>query len=284
MEHRPGRSFRFVVFFLLLGIVVELGIIIRVLTGDVSHTGNVAVIDLVGVIEDPRPTIQALKKFTKQESVKAIVLYINSPGGAVGASQEINLAVTEANKKKPVIASMGDVAASGGYYVAAPARKIVANAGTITGSIGVIAEYFVVGDLLKRWHLSWEVVKAGEVKDIGSPLRPLEPKERKLLQDVIDDTHTQFIEAVAAGRKLPVEKVRPLADGRIFSGKQALAVGLVDQLGGLEEAIRVAAKLANISDEPVVIYPEEESFKWVKDLARGKMDVSKLRVDYRLTP
>jgi protease-4 len=168
--------------------------------------------------------------------------------------------VKKAQKEKKVLVSMGSVAASGGYYIACAADTIMANPGTITGSIGVIMESLNVEELLHKIGLRSMVVKSGKHKDLGSPLRPMTDEEKKLLQGVLDSVHDQFVRAVAEGRKLPVEKVRELADGRIFSGEQAKNLGLVDELGNLEEAIALAAKMAGIQGEPEVIYAEKKRF------------------------
>jgi protease-4 len=168
--------------------------------------------------------------------------------------------VKKVQREKKVLVSMGSVAASGGYYIACAADKILANPGSITGSIGVIVESLNVEDLLRKLGLRSAVVKSGKHKDLGSPLRPMTEEERSLLQGVLDSVHDQFIRAVAEGRKLPVEKIRELADGRIFSGDQARQLGLVDELGNLEDAIAQAAKMAGIRGEPEVIYPEKKRF------------------------
>ncbi len=279
-----GKGFKIFIGFLLVGIFFELLTIIGLLGDEINPHGDIAIVDVLGPIEGSRETVRTLKKFSKQEDVKAIVLRVDSPGGVVGASQEIHDAVKEANQKKPLVVSMGNVAASGGYYVSAPARKIVATPGTITGSLGVIAQYFMVGELLKKAHLQWEVIKAGKVKDIGSPFRKMTDEERKILSHMTEDIHEQFIEAVATGRKMKVDDVRNLADGRVVSGRQAQKLGLVDELGGLERAIEIAAKLGNVQGEPKVIYPEKERFQWLENIAEGKLDTSLFRVEYRLVP
>ncbi|MFH1263542.1 MAG: signal peptide peptidase SppA [Pseudomonadota bacterium] len=277
------RLYKVLLLVLLVGIFLELGSIVHILSGEEHPRGNIAVVDVKGEISDSRETVASLKKYVKEEDVKAIVLRVDSPGGTVGASQEIHDQVLETLKKKPIIISMGDVAASGGYYIAAPATKIVANPGTITGSIGVISHFFVVENLLKKFHLKWEVIQGGKMKDLGSPLRNLTPEERKLLQVMTDDVHAQFIEAVAKGRKLPTEKVKALADGRVMSGRQAKAAGLVDDLGGLEHAIDVAAKLTGVA-EPDVIYPKEKRLGWLRRWVEGKMDAPALKTEYRFLP
>ena len=231
-------------------------------SGEESLWGGekVAIIEVRGVIIDPQPIVERLVKLRKNEKIKAIVLRIDSPGGAVGPAQEIYAEVKKAQKEKKVLASVGSVAASGGYYIACGADKIMANPGSITGSIGVIVESLNIEELLHKLGLKSVVVKSGKVKDMGSPFRPMTDEEKKLLQGVLDSVHDQFIRAVAEGRNLPLEKVRELADGRIFSGDQARALGLVDELGNFEDAIALAARMAGIKGEPEVIYPEKKRF------------------------
>ncbi len=221
---------------------------------------KVAIIEVKGVLLDPQPVIEKLIRLRKNEKVKAIVLRIDSPGGAVGPSQEIYAEVKKAQREKKVLVSVGSVAASGGYYIACAADKIVANPGAITGSIGVIVESMNVEDLLQKLGLKSMVVKSGRLKDVGSPFRPMTDEERSLLQGVLDSVHDQFIRAVAEGRKLPLDRVKEIADGRIFSGAQARDLGLVDELGTLEDTIELAAKLAGIHGEPEVLYPEKKKF------------------------
>jgi protease-4 len=230
---------------------------------------KIAIIEVRGVIMDPQPTVEKLIKFRKNEKIKAIILRIDSPGGAVGPAQEIYSEVKKAQREKKVLVSMGSVAASGGYYVACAADKIMANPGTITGSIGVIVESLNVEDLFRKIGLQSEVIKSGQHKDMGSPFRKMGPEERRLLQGVLDNVHEQFIRAVAEGRKLPLEKVRSLADGRIFSGDQAKTMGLVDELGNLQDTIAQAAKMVGIKGEPEVIYPEKKRFSLL-DLLLGE--------------
>lgn len=216
---------------------------------------HISIIKLDGVISDSQsPSIfkditssnsfyDLLVKATKDPSVKAIVLRINSPGGTVAASQEIYKAVIKAKKKKPVVATMGDVAASGGYYIAAAADKIFANPGTLTGSIGVITSYLNFYGLLNKIGVQGVVIKSGEYKDIGNPTRPLSEQERKILQTLLDDTYDQFVIDVAKGRNIPREKVLPMAKGLIYTGKQAKKVGLIDFVGDYYQAIKYTQKL-----------------------------------------
>lgn len=281
MDRQPNRFFRFTLILLLAGIFLELAILIGLLVEGEYPDGNIAVVEVKGQIDNSHPTVRSLKEFAEKKEVKAIVLRIDSPGGSVGASQEIHDQVLRTKKEKPVVVSMGDVAASGGYYAAAPASKIVANPGTITGSIGVIAHHLIVGDLLKRWHLRWEVIQSGKMKNLGSPLRKLKPEERRILQTMTNDVHDQFIQAVAKGRKLKLEKVKNLADGRVFSGRQAKKEGLVDELGGLEHAIDLAAKLAKLPEDPKPIYPKEERFGWFQRIVEGKLELPSLKFEFR---
>lgn len=220
--------------------------------------GKIGVIEVTGVIASSKLTNERLLDFKEDASIKAVVLRIDSPGGGVGPSQEIYGEIKKLAKLKPVVVSMGAVAASGGYYIAAPAAKILANPGTITGSIGVIMEFTNVKELLDKIGLDNQVVKSGQHKDIGSPIRPMTESDRKILQTMIDDVYQQFVAAIAEGRKLELEKVRALADGRIYTGRQALEIGLVDQLGNLQDAIDLAAEMSGLGENPKVVYPPRE--------------------------
>ena len=248
------------VFFLVLAITVAsfMGRPAQFALGD-----KIGVIEVFGVIADSKLIIEQLHDFRDNDSIKAIVLRIDSPGGGVGPSQEIYDEVKAMTARKPVVVSMGSVAASGGYYIAAPANEIVANPGTITGSIGVVMQFTNVEDLLEKIGLSSIVVKSGAHKDIGSPTRQMTEADREVLQALIDDVHTQFVQAVAAGRQLEEQAVRVLADGRIFTGRRALEMGLVDKLGNLEVAIKTAADLAGVAGEPNVVYPPREKPRFI---------------------
>ena len=229
---------------------------------------QVGVVKVEGMILDSAKTIEQLVAFHEDDDVKAIVLRVDSPGGGVGPSQEIHDEVQRIDADKPVIVSMGSVAASGGYYIAAPARRIFANPGTLTGSIGVIMEFTNFQELLEKIGLSSQVVKSGKHKDIGSPVRTMTEEDRAILQALIDDVHTQFVESVAAGRKLDVQKVRTLADGRIYTGRQARDLGLVDELGSLDAAVRYAGQLAGIEGKPDVVYPPTDKPKLIDFLVQ----------------
>jgi len=240
---------------ILLGMVVLINVFFPDL--DLSTEDRIALVRIEGVILDAQSTVTDLKRFGENPSIKAIVLRIDSPGGGVVPSQEIYDAVQRVRNKnsKAVIASMGTVAASGGYYIASATDRIIANPGTLTGSIGVIMETANVEGLLKKIGVEGIVVKSGKFKDVGSPLRKMSEEEHALLQSVMDDVHKQFIDAVAAGRSMEVSAVQALADGRIFTGRQAKDVRLVDELGNLEDAIQLAADLGGIEGEPKVVEP-----------------------------
>jgi protease-4 len=218
---------------------------------------QIALVRIDGVILDSEPTTDLLRRYREDEGVKAILLRIDSPGGGVVPSQEIYDEVRALKGVKKVVTSMGTVAASGGYYIASASDKIIANPGTLTGSIGVIMEMPNVESLLEKVGVESVVIKSGKNKDVGSPFRKMQPEERALLQEVLDDVHAQFIDAVAEGRALDPEAVRLLADGRIFTGRQAMALGLVDELGSLQDAIQTTAEMVGIEGEPDVIESEE---------------------------
>ena len=219
---------------------------------------KVGVLEVKGVIGNVQPTIEELAKFRKDGSVKAVVVRIESPGGGVSPSQELYQEIRRTVREKPVVVSMGSVAASGGYYIACAAQKIYANPGTITGSIGVILQFTNFEELLKKIGFRMEVVKSGPYKDVGNPGREMTAEEKAYLQDMVDNVHQQFVRDVARGRRMKVEKVREVADGRIFTGEQAMELGLVDELGNLKDAINAAAKIAAIEGEPKIVYPEKE--------------------------
>ncbi len=268
--------------FMILVIFLVLGVI-AALFGESNIGGNIAVVEIKGPIEDSTETVKDIKKYRENEKIKAIILRVDSPGGAVGSSQEIYDEVIKTKALKPVVVSFGNMAASGGYYVAASATKIVANPGTLTGSIGVITQFFQVDEILKKFHFKWEVIKSGVNKDIGSPLRPMTSDEKKLLQVMIGDVYDQFVTAVAEGRRLKKEDVIAVADGRIFSGRKAKELGLVDELGGMEKAIEIAATEAKMTEEPEVIYPSKDKYKFLDQLAEGKVSLPSIfKMEYRL--
>ncbi len=231
---------------------------------------KVALITLEGVILDSKEVIDQLEKHRANPSVKAIVLRINSPGGGVSPSQEIYEEVMRTRQvdQKPVVASMGSLAASGGYYVASAADVIVANPGSITGSIGVLIQVPNISGLLQKIGVKSVVVKSGQHKDLASITREMTDAERQILQGLMDDVHSQFIDVVAKARKLDRKKVEALADGRIFTGREAKSLGLVDQLGNLQDAIDRAAALAGLPAKPKVIQERKRRF-FLLDLLSG---------------
>lgn len=224
-----------------------------------SGEGQVALVRVEDVIIDAEECVRQLKKFAKRSSVKAIVLRVNSPGGGVVPSHEIYQQVAKIVDEDsiPVVVSMGSVAASGGYYISCGASKIMANPGTITGSIGVISQFMNVQDLLTKLGISTTTIKSGEFKDIGSPTRKMTDAEQETLQRTIDDVYGQFVDIVVKGRHMSEDSVRALADGRIYSGNQALQLGLVDTLGTLHDAVMLAATLGGIDGEPKIVEERE---------------------------
>lgn len=254
--------------------------------------GSVALVKIEGVLVSSENIVDELDGYAEDGSIKAVVLRIDSPGGGVVPSQEIFNAVKHLREEgKKVVVSMGSVAASGGYYIAAAADKVVANPGTLTGSIGVKMEFANVEKLLEKIGVKGMVVKAGEYKDIGSPFRDMTEPEKKLLQDVIDDVHSQFIEAVSEGRGLPKNDVTAIADGRIFTGRQALSLKLVDQLGDLEDSIKLAGSLAGIKGKPKIVekkkkipfldYLKEESASWLGEVLANAVNRNTISLQYR---
>jgi len=232
---------------------------------------TIGVVKIKGVIMDSQKTLKELKDFEEDSSVKAVLLRIDSPGGAVGPSQEIHDAVLRVIKTKPVVASFESVAASGGFYVAVAAQKIVSNAGTLTGSIGVIMDFANLGELYKWAKVDRFVVKSGKFKDVGSDSRPMTTEERALLQDLIMNVYEQFLKAVADGRKLPVDSVRPYADGRVLTGEQAFKAKLVDRLGGIDVALEEIRTLAKLDPKAKLnlIYPEPKRRSLLEMLGSG---------------
>lgn len=241
------------------------------ITAPVTSSGEkIGIVEIKGVITDSEPTLKILRGLEERRDIKAVIVRIDSPGGAVGASQEMFEEIKRLDRIKPVVASLATVAASGGYYAAVGARKIVANPGTITGSIGVIMKLPNIGALMDKLGVRLNVVQSGALKDLGSINRDPSKEEIKVISDVMDDIHRQFIEAVAEGRKLPVGQVEPLADGRIFSGNQAFKYRLVDKLGNFSIAIKEAATLAGIKGEPELVYPERDRMSILKEMLEEK--------------
>jgi protease-4 len=223
---------------------------------------GVGVLQVEGAIEDSHSILNELKRFKEAPWIRAIVIRIDSPGGAVAPTQEIFEEIQKMKNQKPLVASMGGMATSGGYYIASACDEIVANPGTLTGSIGVIMQLGNVEELMKKIGVRSYNVKSGANKDIGSPFQPLSSEGKAILQSLVDNVHNQFVGAVAEGRNMDAAVVKKLADGRVYSGAQAKELGLVDQLGNLEDAIELAAKRAGLGDAPAVYYSRSEQERW----------------------
>ncbi len=258
----------------LAGLFLVSILIAKVLLGTDNQAGfkegqGVGLVEVKGMILDSKETVRQLRHFLKKDSIKAVVLRVDSPGGVVAPSQEISDEVRKFAAKKKIIVSMGSLAASGGYYISAPATMIYANPGTITASIGVILKLSNIESLMDKIGIKSNTLKTGKFKDSGSPLRELSSEDRAMLQAVIDNTHEQFVQAVAAGRRLPANEVRRIADGRILSGEQAKALRLVDRLGTLQDAIEEAGRQAGIKGEPEVILPPKKKVNYMDLLVEG---------------
>jgi protease-4 len=222
--------------------------------GSFNFSEKVGVVQIEGIISSSSEITDQIDEFADDDSVRAVVLRVDSPGGGVAPSQEIYQAVKQLRKKKKVVASMGSVAASGGYLLATAADRIMANPGTITGSISAVMHFADVQELMKKVGVRSSVVKSGKFKDIGSPTREMTDEEKQLIQGIVDDIFDQFVQTVSENRKIPLQVVQNLADGRIFTGRQAHQLKLVDQLGGLQDAVMLAGQLAGIQGKPQVIY------------------------------
>jgi len=232
-----------------------------------GQKGNIGIVEVIGPIMSSKKTIEDIKNFRENDDIKAIIIRIDSPGGGIGPSQEIYRELIKTRTEKKVIASMGSVAASGGYYVAAATQGIVANPGTITGSIGVIMEYANLMEIAKKIGISPVVIKSGEFKDMGSPLRELKDNEKKIFQQLVDELHLQFVTDAAKARNLDIGIMAKLSDGRVYTGQKALALKLVDRLGNLGDAVQWAGELAQIQGKPVPVYPREDKMTFIRMLA-----------------
>jgi len=272
-EKGAGRHSCLITLLVILAVVVVLAGILVGLTLLVGSSGGVAfgegvgVLEIEGVVADAAPILETLVKFRRSGKIKAIVIRIDSPGGGVAPTQEIFREIQRTKKEKKIIASLGNIAASGGLYLAAPADKILANPATVTGSIGVIMQMINVEDLMGKVGFRSIVIKSGKYKDIGSATRTMTDDEKQLLQHVVDQLHRQFVEDLAESRKLAVEKVAELADGRIFTGEEALKLGLVDSLGNFQDAVALAGKAAGLKGPIRIIRPEKRDSWWKKLLA-----------------
>jgi len=263
-----------------ISVLFVLGFMILMFVGlmasdrDVSFAslgGSVGVIPMAGEMDEStgRPVIEFLERWRDVGSIKAIVVHVNSPGGGTAIAQEIHDAILKVRDKKPVVVSMAGVAASGGYYIACAADRIVANPGTITGSIGTIMSFHTFQGVFDKVGIGTEIVKSGEFKDVGDYSREMSHEEELMLKAVVMDGYEQFVEAVAVGRNMDKEDVYAVADGSIYTGLQALNLGLVDTLGGLADAVNLAARLAGLDEEPEVVRPREKRRSLFSDLLTG---------------
>jgi protease-4 len=262
----------FLVFFAFLALAWG---VVRGETPHLSSGPRIGVVEVKGAIGaggggvDAERTMKQLRRFGEDASIKAVLVRIDSPGGAVAPSQEIHEEVRKVARKKPVICSLGNVAASGGFYVAVGCSRIVAQPGTLTGSIGVISQFVNAKGLIARFDLKFETIKSGKLKDMGSPFRDMAPEERAYWQETTNRIFEQFLAAVVEGRKLPEQEVRAVADGRVITGEDALELGLVDELGNFYTAVDLAMKDAGQTGEPSLVYPPEDGARFFEQLVGG---------------
>jgi len=249
----------------------------------IFNGAEVGILEIKGIILDPDDYLDKIKMLKKRDSVKAVVVRIDSPGGGIAASQEIYDELKKLDKVKPVVASMSSIAASGGYYVALGARSIMANPGTLTGSIGVIMQLAYLEKLFEFIKVSPVTIKSGKFKDIGNSSRKMTAEERALLQDLSDEMHVQFKQAVADSRKLPIKYVNQIADARVISGATALKLKLIDKLGNFEDAVSLAAKTAKISDDPELYYPKDKKNSLRELLSGVKTMINRVVIENQQT-
>lgn len=252
---------RFFLFLLSLFLLMVIFFLVWLMTPDFqlfASPNRIGVLEVRGVIDNVQESLKALKEFRQDVNVKAVLVRIDSPGGGVGASQELYREIRRTMEEKPVVASLGGIAASGGYYIASAATRVIANPGTITGSIGVISYFPNLRELFEKVGFSAVIIKSGRYKDTGNPGREMTDEERALLQSTMDQAHRQFIRDVAQGRNLTEAKVREIADGRIIMGESAQQLGLVDELGNFEDAVNASARLGKIEGEPDLLYAKKK--------------------------
>ena len=272
-RRHPHLFFILTFFAIFFGGIITLSVIFSI--GGKRHEfisgDKIGIIELTGVITNSKEIISDLKTFSDDNSIKAIVLRIDSPGGGVAPSQEIFREIRKTIKTKKVIASMGSVAASGGYYVASATSGSIANPGTITGSIGVIMGYTDFQEIFNKIGLKSIIIKSGDYKDLGSPARKMTEKEKEFLQQFVDKIHIQFVKDVSSGRNMDIEKIKSLADGRIFTGEEAKELELVDRLGNLQDAIEWAGKMVGIEGKINFTYPKRVKYSFLKELVESSI-------------
>ena len=264
-------------YFILLSIIILIIILSIPFDSKNTYKSKIAILEINGTIMDSKKIVDDLNDFNNNDNIKAIIIRLNTPGGAVAPSQEIynkvkNIAI---QNKKPIIASMGSVAASGGYYIAIGADKIIANPGTITGSIGVIINFPIAKDIVEKVGFKFNTIKSGKMKDAGSPYRNPTDEENIFFQDIVDDLYNQFVTEVSNQRKISINNLKNISDGRIFTGNKAYKLGLIDSIGTFEDALNISKNLANISGEIDLVYPKDEKSKFIKMI----FDESKIRLN-----
>ncbi len=261
---------------ILIGIIALIAIFYIISALRYESQPKVGLIRIEGTITDYLDTVSIISEATKDESIKAVVIDVDSPGGAVGASQEIYRAIEKSREKKPVIVSMGNVAASGGYYISAPANVIYANPGTITGSIGVIIQHVDVSEILNKFGVKVNTIKSGANKDILYPTKPLLPEQKALLEKTVMDVYDQFLDAIVKYRPIKKDVLKSYADGRVFSGNEAKALGLVDKIGNIQDAILEAKKLGKLEEDAPVIELKPKK-PLLDELMNSKFGMEKVR-------
>ena len=261
---------------IMIGIVLFLVVVFLFAQLLLKTSPKIAVIDVKGVISDYTTVIDNIQKAQNDPSIKAVVLAVDSPGGSVGAAQEIYSAVEKLRKHKPVVVSMGNVAASGGYYISVPANVIYANPGTITGSIGVIIQHVNVSKVLDKLGIKVENIKSGKNKDILFPNNSLTQQQKKLIMETIQDVYNQFLEDIVKYRPISMETLKKYADGRIFTGRQAKKIKLVDRLGNIQDAIDEAKNLSGLKGKKVMVIRLKKEESILKKLLDSKVEISDL--------
>lgn len=252
------RFFQFLLSLFLLTVIIFLAWLMTPELQFLASPNRIGVLEVRGMIDNVQDSLKALKEFRQDDNVRAIVVRIDSPGGGIGASQELYREIWRTREEKPVVASLGGIAASGGYYIASAANRVIANPGTITGSIGVISYFPNLRELFDKIGFSAVIIKSGQFKDTGNPGREMTQEEKALLQTTMDQAHAQFIRDVARGHSLPEAKVSEIADGRIIMGETAHQLGLVDELGNFEDAVIASARLGKIEGEPDLLYAKKK--------------------------
>lgn len=270
---------------LFLALTIFIAVLIQAFSPDGFGTGkdSIGIVEVEGAIMESKKIVEHLKRFEKDDKIKGVVVRVDSPGGAVGPSQEIYEAVKRLRAKKPVVISMGTVAASGGYYIACGTDKIFANPATITGSIGVISQFFGVHEIMEAAHVNVTTIKTGPYKDTGSPFREFGVDDELSIAALIGDIYEQFVEVVAECRGFSEEEARAVADGRVFSGRQAKELNLIDELGAMRDAVDYLASELNLEDPPLV-YPPKERGNFVAELLTSSVRSVVTEAESQATP